>query len=475
MSNAIGWERRLSVAADGRGLVGHAGAVLLRACADRTGLTSALSEALSRRGVPPLWDRGLVLAQLAVAIALGATSMSDIALLAHQGTLFGAPPSQATVRRTLRPFDAVLLARIAKARARVRAHVWELIATTGRGFPWLVVAGKVLTGWVVIDLDATIIESSSPKAGAAGTFKKTFGHHPLAGWCANTQECLAMLLREGSAGSNTVADHLEVLAACIAQIPAAYRAKLLIRVDGAGASHGLLERIEALNTSRRTVRYTVGWAITEADEEAITALPEQAWEAAVDQNARVQDECHVAELTGLDARVAGWPRGIRLIARRARPSRRHLGKLTDLEQRTGWRYQVMATNITRMRGVAGSQHPQFLDVLHRNHATVEDRVRGGKAMGLRNLPSKAWSVNLGWVLACNIAADLDAWTRLLGLYDHDDLARAEPDTMRYRIYHLPARLTHHAHRRWLHLPDTWPWRAAFLTCWQRLTALPAPG
>ncbi|MBS2966968.1 IS1380 family transposase, partial [Actinocrinis puniceicyclus] len=42
---------------------------------------------------------------------------------------------------------------------------------------------------------------------------------PLAGWCANTQECLAMLLRPGSAGSNTVADHLQVLAACIAQIP----------------------------------------------------------------------------------------------------------------------------------------------------------------------------------------------------------------------------------------------------------------
>ncbi|MBS2967108.1 hypothetical protein KGA66_29010, partial [Actinocrinis puniceicyclus] len=40
---------------------------------------------------------------------------------------------------------------------------------------WLVVAGKLLTGWVVIDLDATIIESSSKKQGAAGTFKMTFG------------------------------------------------------------------------------------------------------------------------------------------------------------------------------------------------------------------------------------------------------------------------------------------------------------
>lgn len=425
--------------------------------------------------MPPGWDRGLVLVQLAVSIALGATGMSDIRLLEHQRAVFGRPPSDSTVRRTLVPFDAGLLHAVAKARAAVRAHVWDLIAATGRGFPWLVVAGKVLTGWIVLDLDATIIEASSKKQGAAGTFKMTYGLHPLAGWCANTQECLAMLLRPGNAGANTVCDHLEVLAACIAQIPAAFRAKILIRIDGAGASHALLERIEALNTTRRTVRYTVGWKITDSDEAAIAALSEGAWENAVDQDGAVQEACHVAELTGLNTRVGGWPAGIRLLARRARPSRRHLGKLTELEQRTGWRYQITATNITRMRGVPGSHQPQFLDVLHRGHAVVEDRVRTEKAMGLRNLPSKAWSVNLGWVMAANIAADLDAWTRLLGLYDDEQLARAEPDTLRYRLWHIPAKLTTHARRRYLHLPDTWPWRDAFITCWQRLTTLPAPG
>jgi hypothetical protein len=66
------------------------------------------------------------------------------------------------------------------------------------------------------------------------------------------------------------------------------------------------------------------------------------------------------------------------------------------------------------------------------HAGVEDRVRTNKAMGLRNLPSKSWTRNRGWVLAANLAADLDAWTRLLGLHDIDDLADAEPDTLRYR-------------------------------------------
>ena len=53
-------------------------------------------------------------------------------------------------------------------------------------------------------------------------------------------------------------------------------------------------------------------------------------------------------------------------------------------------------------------------------------------------------VNCGWVLAANIAADLAAWCRLLGLYDCDDLKDAEPDTLRYRLLSLPARLVRHA-------------------------------
>jgi hypothetical protein len=152
-----------------------------------------------------------VLVNLAVAVVLGGTGMSDIALLAHQRHVFGDPPSDSTVYRTLAALDDTVLRRIATVRARVRAHVWHLLALRPGGFPWLAVAGKLLTGWVVIDIDATLITAHSAKTGAAVTFKKGFGFHPLGAWCANTTESLAMLLREGNAGSNTVADHLQVL------------------------------------------------------------------------------------------------------------------------------------------------------------------------------------------------------------------------------------------------------------------------
>jgi len=41
-----------------------------------------------------------------------------------------------------------------------------------------------------------------------------------------------MLLRPGNAGSNTFTDHKELLAAAIGQVPARFRAKILVRVDG---------------------------------------------------------------------------------------------------------------------------------------------------------------------------------------------------------------------------------------------------
>jgi len=119
-------------------------------------------------------------------------------------------------------------------------------------------------------------------------------------------------------------------------------------------------------------------------------------------------------------RAAGWPAGLRWVVRRTRPSRRQARNLTAFERATGWRYSIIVTNIPAaggIGGVPGSHHAQFIDVLHRQHAVVEDGVRAAKSMGLRNLPSKTWQVNCGWVLAANIAADLVAWCRLLGLYD----------------------------------------------------------
>jgi hypothetical protein len=473
-----GWDHALKVTAGGTGLVGHAGAVLLRKAADQAGLTARLSAALQKKGTSPAFDRGTVLVSLAAAIALGATSMSDIALLAHLAPVLGDAPSGPTVRRALDLAGTPAMAeKIARARARARAHAWDLIGKTPAGFPWLEIAGKTLTGWLAIDMDATLVTASSDKEGAAPTWKKGYGFHPLGAWAANTRDCLAMLLRPGNAGSNTFTDHKEVLAAAMRQVPSRFRRKILIRIDGAGASHELVNHLLSLSSPRKTVLFTCGWMITAADEDAIRQVPAGAWQPGTCQDGTIEDDKNVAEITGLMSRAGNWPGGLRWIARRVKPSRRHLRNLTDYEKETGWKYSITCTNIpdAGIAGVPGSHHAQYIDTVHRQHAVVETGgVRTAKAMGLRNLPSKTWQVNAGWVIAANIAADLAAWTRLLGCHDDGELREADPDTLRYRIWHIPARLARHARQRTLAISPDWPWKEAFLTCWQRLCALPAP-
>jgi hypothetical protein len=466
----IGWDRRLDVACDGKGLVGHAGVVLLRRLADRVNLTGELAKALPVSAARGWLDRSTVLVQLAIAIALGAQNLSDAERLAsHHQPLGLSGGSDSTMRRLLAGIDAKSHRSLARARSRVRSRVWALLQAAERGFPWVRVAGKTLTGWTVIDMDATIITCATRKEGAAGTFKGTWGHHPLAAWCANTLECLAMTLRPGNAGANDAADHITVFTAALAQIPAAWRRKVLVRIDGAGASHALLDHFQSLCTTRRQVAYTVGWKMTPADETAIGALPEAAWTEAVTTSGEVQHGYQVAELTGLSTR-SGWPTRMRLIARRVRPSRRQIKNMTAFEQATGWVYSIQATNIahTGLARLAGTGTVQFLDVLHRGHAVVEDRVRQAKACGLRLLPSQSWAVNEGWMLAANLAADLDTWLRLLGLRDQPDLADAEIGAMRHRLYAIPARLARHARRRTLRLAAHWPWAASFALCWNRI-------
>ncbi|MFD4144468.1 transposase [Streptomyces sp. NPDC058572] len=274
-----------------------------------------------------------------------------------------------------------------------------------------------------------------------------------------------------------------LLAAALRQLALPLWSKLLVRIDGAAFSHELLDHLTALTTSWRRVRWVTGWAIRPVDEAAIAKLPETVWTDALRQDGEVHEitgpdgttvTTQVAELTGLRD-LTGWPAGTRLVVRRVRPSRRNAKKLTVFEKHTGWRYQIVATNIPDqgLSGVRGSGQVWFVDALYRDHAEVEDRVKAIKRIGLGLLPSKSWQINTAWVLAATIAADLDAWVRLLLLPDAPGLAAAEPATIRRKLYHIPARLTTHARRRTLHLDRSWPWVLAFTTAWQRATQLPA--
>jgi Transposase DDE domain group 1 len=492
--NTSGWLKGLRVTGDGTGIVSHAGLALLRALADNTGLTSGLSRALASRR-PLVHDRGRVLADLACAIADGAEVISDFRVMADQGALFGPVASVPTCWRALSEIAAGgqrVAARVTGAVNAARRMAWAGIEARYGAIPGIAVADKTLDGVVGLRLDATVVACHSDKEGAEPNFKG-FGLHPLGCWCDNTGEPLAGMLRPGSAGSNTAADHLTVLGEAIAALPPKHRRRLMVTCDGAGASHDLIARLDALaSRPGHQLIYSVGWELGKREKAAITAVPQQAWQMAVDHRGearerRAEDSCadrgcahrkcwieeaHVTELTALlrtgraGDQMAGWPASMRVFARRERP---HPGaQLTLFEAEDGWRYSLWVTNLPERTGGWRGQ-PAYIDAAHRVHARVEDAIRTGKDTGIGKFPSHQLSLNRAWFGAALTAATLLAWLRLLAL--DGDLAKAEPRTLRYRILHTAGRPVRSGRRRHLKISAAWPWAPAIVTAWARISAL----
>jgi len=470
--HTTGWSQDLSVDIAGRDVINHAGAAALRLIADHTGLTAILSKALTRPDFTPIHDRGRVLADTAVLIANGGRVLSDLATLRDQRELYGPIASDPTLWRALDEIGEPQRRRIARARAATRDHVWSLIAARHGQIPPSTLGNGDLGKTIVVRMDASLVPAHSDKQLAAGTYKGTWGHHPLMAWCDNTGESLALLLRTGSAGSNTVADHIDVLNEAITQIPARYRRNLLITVDGAGASHGLVEHLTTLNATRwRTVHYSIGWDLGARERAAIGCVPTRTWDHVLDTEGmpRDLDQAGVVELTALlrehpdGDQLANWPADLRVICRREKP---HPGaQLSLFEQIDGWRYQLTATNTP-------GKTAQFLEARHRPHARVEDNIRCGKQTGLGHLPSTSIQINRAWCVAATIAVDLLCWLRLLCL--EGPLAKAEPKTLRYRLLHTAARIIRGQRKRTIRIPETWPWAPQLRACLLAALAIPPP-
>ncbi len=228
--HTTGWSKNLEVTADGQGVVSHAGLALLRQLADKTGLTGGLSRALATPRLL-IHDRGRVTADLACAVADGSEVISDFRVLTDQKELFGLVASVPTVWRTLDEIAAGgprALARITRAVNAARRQAWAGIEARHGALPGVRIADKVLQGVTCIRLDATVTPAHSDKELAEPNYKG-FGHHPLLGYCDNTGEPLAGMMRRGSAGSNTAADHLQVLGDTIAALPPKHRRRLIRR------------------------------------------------------------------------------------------------------------------------------------------------------------------------------------------------------------------------------------------------------
>lgn len=442
-----GRARRVKVSADGRGVVSHAGAALLRELATETGLAGAVTGALidTCRGVP-VHAPGQVFADLAVAIADGADAVTGIEVLRDRQGLFGPVASMPTAWRLLDRIGEVHLPRVRAARAAARQRAWE--------------AGAAPQGGELrIDFDATISIAHSEKQNAAATWKKTFGFHPLLAFLDRPEvaggEALAGLLRPGNAGSNTADDHVKVLDMALSQLPGHARPRpgdpgsspVLARSDSAGATH-----LFAAACRTRGVEFSFGFPVDERVQRIVGLIPPECWHPAIEDGDELREGAWVAEATGM-IDLSSWPEGSRLILRKERP---HPGAQLTFTDIDGHRITAFLTD-TGPGAVPGQI--AGLELRHRQHARVEDRIREGKQAGLRNLPCRGWQENSAWLEAVLAAADLACWAKLICFAHTPSLARCEIAAFRYRVLHAAAQLTRSARQVRLRIDRTWRWAA----------------
>jgi Transposase DDE domain group 1 len=447
---------KLVVKADGTGQVSHAGSALVAGVADRVGLTRALSAAMApTRQRRSAHDPGVVLRDLAVMLADGGECLADLGALRDQLDLYGNVASDATAFRVIDSIDEAGLARLRGAVAVARARAWKLgVRPQRRGEQQQEQERPEVT---VIDVDATLTTAHSDKEQAAGNFKGGFGHHPLLCYLDETGEALGGILRPGNAGSNTAADHKQVIDLALAQLDEqALAGKILVRADGAGATHELTTYCREAG-----MLFSVGFDLDDRVREAIMAKPESAWVTAIRADGSDRKHSQVCEITD-SVDLSNWPERSRLIARRTKLKE---GDQQSFADHDGYRLAVFLTD-QRDDDIAQ------LDLTHRGHARVEDRIRQGKDCGLANLPFQAFAHNQVWLWLVMAAQDLIAWTAQLCL---TDAARAwELKRLRYRLLHQSGRIARHARRTILRLARDWPWSAQLTDAFAALQALPPP-
>jgi hypothetical protein len=434
------------------------------------GLDRRLTSGLSRwRADRANLDPGKVLLDVATAVALGGDCLADVAAVRAQPEVFGDVASDPTVSRLFAALagdvDAAVAA-IRQARASARAAVWA------RRRPLAGRPGTRAGGQVIVDIDATLVTAHSDKEGAEPTFKKGFGFAPMCAFLDHgeygTGESLAIDLRPGKASPWSSDDHIAILDAALAQLPDDERGQVLVRADTGACSKAFLHRVTDLG-----LEYSIGFPGREGVQAAIETIPEQAWRAAVDSDGQARDGAQVAELTAWmpiptkptrsPARFGPqeWPAGMRVIARRERP---HPGAQLRLTDHNGWRITCFATNTPRSAGWRLAD----LEVRHRQRARCEDRIRGLKDTGLRNLPFHGYNQNRIWVEIVALAADLLTWSQTLAFDEQEPARRWEPKRLRFRIFSVAGRIIRTGRRRRLRLPRDWPWNHLIDSGWHSL-------
>jgi hypothetical protein len=410
--------------------VANAGIALVATLAARLGIEALAGRLVCLGERAGAANAGRKVMTLIYAMVLGADCIDDCDMLrsGRTGALLGgrlAAPS--TLGTFLRAFTFGHVRQLDRVLDQALARAWRAGAGPG-------------AGRLVMDVDSFVGEVHGyAKQGAAFGYSRLRGYHPILASRADTGEVLHVRLRTGSANPQRGA--LRFVEELIARVTrAGASGPKLLRADSGFWNVKVFARLE-----RAGWQYSIGVRMRKGVSEAVTQIPEHAWQPIADYPA--DGEAQIAETTHGQRRM---------IVRRTRT----LGAQGELFP--DWQHFPFITNRT--------DAIQVVEAEHRQHAVVELVIRDLKDQALAHFPSGQFAANAAWtVLAC-LAHNLLRWTNVLGLPGRTvRVAR----TLRRRLLALPGRLTRSARRWTLRLPARWPWRHDFTEALARIRALPA--
>jgi len=409
-------------------LTSPAGTVLLHDFAQRLGVEEVLDEELHVKTRARGYGESEAVGGLTYNLILGGEHLSDLEVLrGDPGTqeLLGAEAILAptTAGEFLRKFDIGDVHDLQRVQVRVQERVRPHQQSTT----------------CTIDLDSSIYEqASSHKEGSTKAYNGEVGYHPLVAFWAEEGELLYRHLRRGSA--HTARNVRWFLRQTRKRVPETVTQKL--RADSGFYSHGVVEWCEAQGFT-----FTLTADQTEPLLTASSALPERCW-----QNLPAYELAEVAEL---HYQPTGWARAYRYVVKREL-AETTAGKLY-------WKYHATVTNVE-------NQSARELVVWHLQHAARENAITEHKSgFGLEKLPTQKFHANWAYLLIGQLAFNLMAWFKRLGL--PASYHRTTIKTTRHHLLNLAGKIVHTARRCFLMISAQYRYQAVWQFTIDRLAHL----
>jgi hypothetical protein len=439
------------VSFDDPNLVSCAGLVPVMRLAQDAGLHALVADRVRLSGDKGANPGGKV-ATIVAGMLAGADSIDDVNIARHGGmaSLFTSVYAPSTLGEFLRGFT--------------HGHVRQLQAAGRDVLVELARRTPVLRGAEVltfVDVDSMLRRVYGKKKQGAG-----FGHAKIGGynvWLRGYNPLIATLstplsapviaatrLRAGNAasargGAWQVAEAIGTARACgatglvVVRADSAFYAKTVIWACRRNQTHFSI-------TARMDAKTRLACEAIDEGTWVDIKYPRAIWD---EDEQRWISDAQIAETTFTAFEGTRWQITARLIVRRVKrlDPQQHPGQAELFAQ---YRYHAVFTDSPYVLEQAEAHH--------RGHAVIE-QVNADLIDGpLKHLPSGRFAANAAWLACAAIAHNL---TRAAGHLAGPGYATARPATIRTRIINVAARLAHHARSIHLHLPERWPWQAAW--------------